>query len=655
MTLSLEESGSQVECRVLCLPPTRRDGQITQELLQSADLDCVLCDNVSELSDEIDRGVGALLVSEFAVLAPEFVPIVRKLADQPEWSDVPVVVTARSSVVPDVGTVLNSRTNVTYVERPAPVTSIISAVRAAVRSRQRQYQVRDKVREIAQAGEQFEVMANNIPQLAWMSYPDGHIFWCNRRFFEYTGANEGSVYGWAWTSLLEPNALISSVARWKHSIESGEPFEMEYPVRGRDGSYRTFLSRAEPIRDEDGQIIRWLGTLTDIQEQQQLSLAREALLESEQFARKEAERSARLKDEFLATLSHELRTPLSSILGWAFLIQKAPNDASTIKTGGEIIARSGEALKSLVDDLLDLSRISSGKLRLDMDELDLSDLVKTVVEGMRPAAEAKSISVKLEIPTSNKPFCGDAGRLRQVVSNLLSNAIRFTPELGKIWVELSYEPKHAVIRIMDNGEGIDPEFLNYIFDRFRQADSSTSRKHGGMGIGLSLVKQFVELHGGRVEVESEGRGQGSLFSVFIPYNIGSSSSESGSDSQPLSIDLSGTSILVVDDDPGVRELLGRVLSERGADARMAGSANEALFELQAWRPDLLISDIGMPERDGFDLIREVRARGLNMPAIALTAFVRKSDREKAIEAGFQRHMPKPLEMVKLLTTVAELI
>ena len=648
---------SASETRVLFVPPTRRDAQITVDLLQTAGLECCVCDSIADLVSEIGQGVGAILLTEQTVCEPGFENLARSLAHQPEWSDVPIVVTARSAAIGEYQHLLQPLSNVTLVERPAPVTSIVSAVESAVRARKRQYQVRDKVKEIAQAAEQFQVMANAIPQLAWMSYPDGSVFWFNRRWCEYTGTDTRSMSDWGWTTRIDAAALPDVLDKWRKSLQSGKRFEMEYPLRAEDGTFRTFLSQVEPIRDDSNQIVRWLGTYTDIEEQMRLRKARESLLESERFARMEAEKAARLKDEFLATLSHELRSPLSSILGWAYLIQKSPNDKEIIADAGQVIGRSGESLKALVDDLLDLSRISSGKLRLEFGDVDLPAIVNAVVEGARPGAEAKSIELEVEVGELSRTLRGDPGRVHQILSNLLSNAIRFTPPEGKVKVVLATRNNHVEIQVIDTGEGIDPEFLPYVFDRFRQGDASTARKHGGMGIGLSLVKQFVELHGGTVSVSSLGSGKGSTFTVALPYRlereeIGQPRSDDKSGGN--AVDLTGVSILVVDDDPGVRDLLQRIFSERGAATEVAMSADEALAMISSHEPDLLISDIGMPERDGYELIREVRNRGCQVPAIALTAFVRAQDRDQALAAGFQRHATKPIETSKLLDLVANL-
>jgi PAS domain S-box-containing protein len=655
MTLDYVGTAPRNEHRVLLLPPTRRDAQITQNLLESTGLECHACESITELVAEVEKGVGAVVLTEEGVCRPDFRQFVQRLAHQPEWSDIPVVLMAKTATLPEFGPYLEGLTNVTFVERPASATSVASAVESAVRSRLRQYQVRDKVREISQAADQFEVMANSIPQLAWMSDTLGRVFWFNSRWFEYTGTEQADVEGWGWTQWIDPESSEAVIGEWKICLVEGVRFEREYVIRAADGSARTFLSQAEPIRDNSGSIARWLTTYTDIEEQRQLRVAREAMIEGERHARMEVERAARLKDEFLATLSHELRNPLSTILGWAYLLKKSPADPKISTDAGDVIGRSGESLKALVDDLLDLSRISSGKLRLEMDDVDLPVLVQSAVANMRLAADARSVSLGTDIEHGMDSFWGDAGRLQQIVANLLSNAIRFTGPGGQVEVAVRQHEEIAFITVTDNGEGIDPEFLPNIFDRFRQADASTARKHGGMGIGLSLVKQFAEMHGGEVAAASDGVGKGSTFTVRLPYRkpLSEADKDSGAEFEGYSVDLQGVSVLIVDDDSGVRDLLNRILSERGAKTILASSAKEAIAALDHIEPNILISDIGMPEKDGYELIKEVRAKGHTMPAIALTAFVRGLDRERAMKSGFQCHLTKPLEVAKLLEAVKE--
>ena len=653
MARSARQKGSNVEERVLFMAPTRRDAQITQHLLEKAKLSCLFVDSPEELAKELESGVGVILLSDQYVLQPNISTLVDAVQHQPEWSDVPIVLVSKSELVEDLRVLLQPVSNITFVERPAAAVSIVSALESAVRSRRRQYQVRDKVNELAQAAEQFEVMANSIPQLALMTTPEGRVFWYNRRWIEYTGSLEVPGKDWDWSSHTTPETIARVEPVWRACMKSGETFEMEIPLRGVDGNFRTFLSIAVALKDEKSRIVKWLCTLTDVEEQRRLLAVRESLLESERRARTEAERAARMKDEFLATLSHELRTPLSSILGWAYLLKKSPANESLAQDASEVISRSGENLKSLVDDLLDLSRIVSGKVQLEFSPVNLPELVRSQLESFRPMAQSKDVVLDWSLDEAGS-IMADERRINQIVSNLVSNAVRFTPAKGWIYVTLKFEGDFAVLSVADSGQGIDPDFLPRLFDRFTQADSSAARKHGGMGIGLSLVKQFTDLHGGNTHAISEGMGKGSVFTVSLPiFQKGRKSLAYAKPTQTPSL-LSGLSILVVDDDHGIRDLLNRILTEGGATVKTVSSAKEALQQLEQEVPSVIISDIGMPEVDGYELMKEVRMRGIVVPSIALTAFVQDEDRKKAIQSGFQEYLSKPVQPNTVIDLVAEL-
>ena len=391
---------------------------------------------------------------------------------------------------------------------------------------------------------------------------------------------------------------------------------------------------------------------------------RERLLESERAARAESERASRLKDEFLATLSHELRTPLNAILGWTHLLRAKPGDARQIAEGLETIDRNARAQTEIVNDLLEMSRIVSGKLRLDVQRVDLSAVVDAAIGTIKPAADAKGIRLQTAIAAPGSDVTGDPARLQQVLWNLLSNAIKFTPAGGSVDVRLGRSGGQMVVTITDTGQGIKPDFLPYIFDRFRQADASTTRLHRGMGLGLAIVKNLVEMHGGSVSAASDGEGRGATFIVSLPLARGDAVGEraTAATAAPAAADLvpqlTGLRLLIVDDEADAREFLARVLSERGADVHTASSTAEALRAFDQQTPDVLISDIGMPVSDGYDLIKAVRARpaarGGTVPALALTAFARSEDRQRALLAGYQAHLAKPAQPTELITQIASL-
>jgi signal transduction histidine kinase/DNA-binding NarL/FixJ family response regulator len=433
-------------------------------------------------------------------------------------------------------------------------------------------------------------------------------------------------------------------------------------------------ARISPLIDDDGHVIGTVTVIEDVTER----VAREAALQAEvdartqalareKAAREEAEEANHLKDEFLATVSHELRTPLTAILGWSnMLLAKNLGDEARDRAL-EIIHRNAQSQNQLISDLLDVSRIISGKLRLDLRTVELSPIIEAAVEATRPAAEAKGVYLNTSLDSHAGPVNGDADRLQQVVWNLLTNAIKFTPEGGRIEVRLEIAGSRVEVTVRDTGIGIAPEFLPHIFDRFRQADPGTNRIHGGMGLGLSIVRQLVELHGGAIRAESLGEGRGATFTVSLPF-VKTEQEPKLAERRPtaaasrLEIEcppaLRGLRVLVVDDEADTRDMLRAVLEHCHAEVITVGSASEALETIVQVRPDVLISDLGMPGDDGYNLISKVRAlpaeRGGRIPAAALTAYVRAEDRVKVLRSGFQLHVPKPVEPAELVTVVAHL-
>ncbi|QDU27285.1 Autoinducer 2 sensor kinase/phosphatase LuxQ [Anatilimnocola aggregata] len=386
------------------------------------------------------------------------------------------------------------------------------------------------------------------------------------------------------------------------------------------------------------------------------------LLVKEREAREEAERTSRLKDEFIATLSHELRTPLSAILGWSQLLGRDLLDEKETREAVSSIERNARAQTQLIEDLLDMSRIISGKMRLDVQTADPTDFIAAAIETVRPAAAAKEIRLHSVLDPNAGPVAGDPNRLQQVIWNLLSNAIKFTPKGGEVKVILRRTNSHLEIAICDTGQGISAQFLPYVFDRFRQADGSTTRRFGGLGLGLAIVKQLVELHGGRVEAQSDGDGRGSVFVISLPITavhsqlpavaLKTPASPSPRERKAAIHSLDGLKILAVDDEADALAIIERVLVMAGAQVYTSTSANDALVAARKFQPDLMVSDIGMPDVDGYELMQMVRGQGYKFPAIALTAFARSQDRTRSMLAGFVAHIAKPVEPTELIATVA---
>jgi len=499
---------------------------------------------------------------------------------------------------------------------------------------------------------QLRMLADTVPQLVWMAEADGSIFWYNQRWYDYTGTTAQEMAGWGWQSVLDPKILPKVLEQWRSSLATGKPFEMEFPLRGADGRFRWFLTRVNPLPDSQGRIVRWFGTNTDIEESRR--------------ARQVAEESSRLKDEFLATVSHELRTPLTAIVGWTSLLKSKQLDEATTSHAIQVVDRNARSLTQLIENLLEVTRGQTGKIRLNPRPLELASVIQAALDAVLPAAEAKQIRLQTVLDPKAGPVTGDPDRLQQVVWNLLTNSIKFTPEGGRVQVSLQRMTSHVEITVSDTGCGISPEFLPFVFDRFRQADASSTRAHGGLGLGLSIVRHLTELHGGTVSAYSPGEEQGSTFVVRLPLT--SRQAEIGGKAVPypktgyIAVDssriLQGVKVLVVDDEPDTLELLRMVLELCGALVVTANSAAQALERLEKTDPDVLLSDIGMPGKDGFDLIREVRSlppdRGGRVPAVALTAYTRAEDRTTTLAAGFDMHIPKPVQPADVVAAVANL-
>jgi signal transduction histidine kinase/ActR/RegA family two-component response regulator len=543
----------QRDGRVLLLTPTGRDANLTGRYLSGVGITVEVCAGISELCEQCMKGAGAALIAEEALSPESTRGLLDTLNRQPAWSDFPLVVLTSRHETPPGGTdtlkSLSDAVNVTLVERPTRVITILSAVRSALRARRRQYEVR------------------------------AHL-------------------------------------------------------------------AAEQLAQEE----------------------RARLLEEAVAARAEAEAVNRAKDVFLATLSHELRTPLTAIIGWVHILRAAREDAEVARHGLAVIERNAEAQHQLIRDLLDVSRIITGKLRLDTRQIELAPVVEAAIDSVRQAADAKNIRLGTEFDDETDLVTGDPDRLQQVVWNLLSNAIKFTPKGGNVGVRVRREGSDVCIRVSDTGQGIPPAFLPHVFERFRQADGSTTREHGGLGLGLAIVRHLVEQHGGHVLAESAGEQRGSTFTISLPVAAVNEGPRAGDDREPHPsqgapdvgpASLGGVRILVVDDQPDAREMLALVLSRAGAEVVTAASTAGALEMLQRHGAGVLVSDVGMPGEDGYSLVGQVRAlkegRFAHIPAVALTAYATEEDHRRALDAGFDVHVSKPVEPAELVSVIADLV
>jgi signal transduction histidine kinase/CheY-like chemotaxis protein len=479
---------------------------------------------------------------------------------------------------------------------------------------------------------------------------------------------EQSAHG-GWMSQVHPDDREKVIESWTRARAAETVYESELRMRrASDSQYRWHLARGVPVLDVNGRTDKWLGVFIDIDERKQTEQERIQLLHREHALRTQAEAANRAKDDFLATLSHELRTPLNAILGWTQTLQHGDADRATVQRALAQIDASANAQAKLINDLLNVADIGSGRMRLDIRPVNLVPLVDSIVESLHPAIMARDITFETAIDPDAGNLSGDPARLQQIVWNLLSNAVKFTPHGGHITLGLARAGSQIEISVADNGEGISGEFLPYVFDRFRQADASIKRRHGGLGLGLAIVRHLAELHGGTVVAESKGEGRGSRFAVQLPIRSlyeGGTAQPAAAPPRAPDVDVSprarpmprltGLRILSVDDDPNTREMLQEALEGAAAEVASAASAPEALEKLQSFHPHVLVSDIGLPEEDGYDLLRKVRALsasdGGTTPAVALTGYAREQDHKAAVAAGYQEFVAKPVNLEELATAI----
>ncbi|MGL5077125.1 MAG: PAS domain-containing protein, partial [Waterburya sp.] len=505
---------------------------------------------------------------------------------------------------------------------------------------------------LKESEDELRLITEIIPQQIWTASPTGEMEYINQRWQDYTGVSLEQIKADGWSSIIHLEDLPQVEQVWNDSIQLGKNYDLEARLRGKDGAYRWFLGRARPLRNEEGEIIKWYGTNTDINLIKEL----EEKLRQQTIDLTEANR---LKDEFLAIVSHELRTPLNPILGWSQLIATGKLDVDKVTQGIEIIQRNAKLQSQLIDDLLDVSRILRGKLDLKISAINLESIIRSAVATVQLAAEAKSIQIITEFNPDVGQVSGDAGRLQQIVWNLLSNAIKFTPEAGKVTIKLQRIGTKAEIQVQDTGQGIEPDFLPYVFDRFRQAESATTRQFGGLGLGLAIVRHLTEIHKGTVSVTSPGEGKGATFSVQLPLinTLTLKQPDRNLANEPVKANrLKGMKILVVEDEIDSRNILTFVLEQEGAEVIPVNSAYAALQALNQSTPDLIISDIGMPGMDGYTLMTQIRKlpQGKKLPAIALSAYAGETDRQRSLDVGFHKHLSKPINIPELIDTITEI-
>ncbi|MEJ5990905.1 ATP-binding protein [Ramlibacter sp. PS3R-8] len=481
-------------------------------------------------------------------------------------------------------------------------------------------------------------LANTIPQLAWIADAKGSVEWFNDRWYEYTGTTPGDIRGWQ--GVPDPRVLPQVLERWSHSIATGEPFRMTIPLRGGDGKLRPFFTLVAPLKDEAGQVVQWFGTNTDVS----------PLHEAEE-ARREGERR---KDEFLAMLAHELRNPLAPIGTAAQLLRHPGTDGPRAIRAAEVIERQVRHMTKLVDDLLDVSRVTRGLITLQMEELDLQGVVADAVEQMQPLLQASGRTVAQPGGLERIALRGDRIRLVQVLANLLNNAIKYSPPGSPIALQVDPQGPSVRITVRDQGIGIDPAFQPHVFELFTQAQRTADRSQGGLGIGLALVRSLVELHGGDVKVESPGLGRGSSFTVTLPMGVAAIRDPARIPEAAAQDPAEGLRIMVVDDNADALETLAALLELQGHRVRTAGDAAAALALAPDFLADAYILDIGLPGVDGYQLADQLRAQAGAATFIALTGYGQERDRERSRQAGFHHHLVKPLDPRVLAAVLADI-
>lgn len=503
-------------------------------------------------------------------------------------------------------------------------------------------ELRKSVQAQKESEAKFRTIANAMPQMVWSTLPDGYHDYYNDRWYEFTGVPYGSTDGEGWNDMFHPDDREHAWEVWRHSLATGEQYEIEYRLKNHSSGYRWTLGRALPIRDDKGKIVRWMGTCTDIHEQK---VAQEALRESD-----------RRKDEFLAMLAHELRNPLAPISAAAHVLSIDGVARERIVQVGEIISRQTRHMTALIDDLLDVSRVTRGLVKIDNVAVDMKLVMEQAIEQVRPLALARNHHLDSVLPLEEALVTGDESRLVQILSNLLTNAVRYTPQAGRISVQLDIEPENVLLIVRDNGIGMNQDLLQIVFDPFTQGQRSSDRSQGGLGLGLALVKSLVELHGGTVSAFSDGPGQGSEFKIVLPRLL---DEEDTLQSEAIldAIDFSETAlrVLIVDDNADAAQMLGMLVEAGGCQAYIENHPLKALERAKIIRPNICLLDIGLPELDGMELARQLRLAPETRDAklIAVTGYGQEDDRLASQAAGFDEHLVKPVELKQLVSIFRE--
>jgi PAS domain S-box-containing protein len=655
--------------RILHLEDSPLDAELTCAALVDADLECdvVRVETQKQFAEALEQSEFDLILSDFVL--PGFSGIAALEMARQKRPDLPFIfVSGALGEELAIESLKNGATDYVLKQR---LQRLVPSVRRAIEERSERQRRRKAEELLDQSEQRYKLLVDELRDYAIVMLDlSGNVISWNNGARRILGYSDEEILGKSAAVFFTPEDRQDNIHLRELSTAAaeGRSVDERWHVR-KDGSQFFASGVTTSLRDQSGTLVGFAKVMRDVTDKQQLEERRAQLLLVEQNARKEAELANRTKDEFLATLSHELRTPLNAILGWAIMLRSGRVGPEDMTEGLSVIERNAKVQAQLIEDLLDISRIISGKMRLHPRPTVIQECIHAAVESVRLAASAKNIDLRIEMPEERFIVAGDPGRLQQIMWNLLSNAVKFTPQSGTVAVRAERGESSVTVSVSDTGMGIAPDFLPFVFDRFRQADGTTRRAHGGLGLGLAIVRHLSELHGGSVRAESEGAGQGATFFVSLPLsgmpNITdvAASDGDGSEHRSLHADslttqkvLDGLMVLVVDDEPDARRLLRAILNEAGADVCIAASVPEAIGCCQSQTPDVVVSDIAMPGEDGYALVSHLRRDPscANVPALALTAFAGRDDQRKAIATGFNRHMAKPVTPRELIHAVAAL-
>ena len=688
--------------RVLMLAPTGRDAEITSSILRDAGFDCAICHSAEELCREIEQGVGAVLVTAEALNIAAMRMLRQTLERQPAWSEVPLMIFIPQYVMDRAQQSfegLGPRAHVTLVDRPIHVKTLVSTTRTALRTRRRQYEIRDllgelqdRVQERDEALRRERAFSHRLVGLAQASLAIASAASLNEVLqviadhscrligadLALTGMRVEESSGSKVLSAVSSTARAPDLEsdRWRDVLDEMTN-ELRQTVRLDDNTLEAHPLRellgecdggclAAPLVERGGRTVGIIALSgkrdmpfdeDDAAVLTQLAQTASAAAQNARLYR-EAKEANRAKDDFLATLAHELRTPMTGILGWVQMLKMDGTSQDDYATAVPMIESSTRLQARLVEDILDVSRIIAGKLRIELAAVELRPVVETVVETFRSRAEQNGVKLTADLEEAPLSVHGDETRLHQVIWNLLSNAIKFTPRGGEVHVSLERAQSRAIIRVNDTGDGIARDFVPLVFERFRQADNTTTRRQAGLGLGLAIVRHLVEMHRGTVTADSDGPGQGATFTVTLPVLAVRLDGEQRPRAEHIEERLEGMRVLIVDDDEDAVHLVAELLGQLGADVRLSTSVGAAIRQLRSFNADVIISDIAMPGEDGYALMRRLREMryepGQNVRAVALTGYGRPEDRARILASGFEHYMQKPVDPNELARAIASM-